>query len=222
MTGAAVNALLLADGRLPAGGHAHSGGIETAVSVGAVAGIESLASFLRGRLSSTGLTAAALAAASCAQDADWRRLDEEADTRTPSPANRRASRRQGKGLLRTARELWPGRLDRLAELIPHGPHHPVALGAASFAAGLTPLDAARGAAFNAISGPASAAVRLLGVDPVAAHRVLADLSGQVEQVACEAELAAGSDPELFPCPGSVLLDIYAERHAASEVKLFAS
>ncbi|NEC44731.1 urease accessory protein UreF, partial [Streptomyces sp. SID8016] len=55
--------LVLADGRFPAGGHAHSGGAEPAVAEGRVHDADSLADFCRGRLHTAGLTAAALAAA---------------------------------------------------------------------------------------------------------------------------------------------------------------
>ena len=55
--------LLLADARFPAGGHAHSGGVETAATAGTVTDLASLEAFLRGRLRTAGLTAAGLAAA---------------------------------------------------------------------------------------------------------------------------------------------------------------
>jgi urease accessory protein len=47
---AASALLLLADARLPAGGHAHSGGLEAAVAAGRVVDAASLDGFLRGRL----------------------------------------------------------------------------------------------------------------------------------------------------------------------------
>ncbi len=56
--------LLLADGRFPAGGHAHSSGLETAVATGKVTNLSTLESFLLGRLHTTGLVAAAFAACS--------------------------------------------------------------------------------------------------------------------------------------------------------------
>ncbi|WP_281179281.1 urease accessory UreF family protein, partial [Actinomadura rubrobrunea] len=149
--------LLLADARLPAGGHAHSGGLEPAVAAHAVTDLADLRDFLHGRLATTGLTGAALAAAACAYaaayapDADippsgdgsaggrrgWRGLDAEADARTPSPAQRRASRAQGRSLARAARATWshPG-LDALAAEV-RAPHHPLVLGAAAAAAGGT-------------------------------------------------------------------------------------
>ena len=61
--------LLLADGRLPAGGHAHSGGLEAAVAAGRVHDLATLEAFLRGRLATAGLVAAAFAAAAAASAA---------------------------------------------------------------------------------------------------------------------------------------------------------
>ncbi|MEV4822228.1 urease accessory UreF family protein [Micromonospora sp. NPDC049274] len=55
--------LLLADGRFPAGAHAHSGGLEAAVAAGRVTDLASLESFLVGRLTTAGLVGAAFAAA---------------------------------------------------------------------------------------------------------------------------------------------------------------
>lgn len=42
--------LILADGRFPAGGHAHSGGAEPAVAAGRITDVGTLAEFCRGRL----------------------------------------------------------------------------------------------------------------------------------------------------------------------------
>ncbi|MGN7142286.1 urease accessory protein UreF, partial [Streptomyces pseudogriseolus] len=76
--------LVLADGRFPAGGHAHSGGAEAAVHAGRITGAETLEDFCRGRLHTTGLVSAALAA-SAALGVDPAALDAAADARTPSP-----------------------------------------------------------------------------------------------------------------------------------------
>lgn len=58
--------LVLADGRFPAGGHAHSGGAEPAVAAGRIKDAATLETFCRGRLHTVGLVAAALAAAAAA------------------------------------------------------------------------------------------------------------------------------------------------------------
>ncbi|MZE45224.1 urease accessory protein, partial [Streptomyces sp. SID5477] len=57
---------MLADGRFPAGGHAHSGGLEAAVVAGRVSDPGTLEAFLRGRVATSGAMAAAFAAAACA------------------------------------------------------------------------------------------------------------------------------------------------------------
>ncbi|HJX42530.1 MAG TPA: hypothetical protein VJ352_02570, partial [Geodermatophilus sp.] len=57
--------LTLADSRLPAGGHAHSGGVEQAVAAGLVRDPPSLAAFLLRRLTTSGAVAAGLAAVAC-------------------------------------------------------------------------------------------------------------------------------------------------------------
>ncbi|MEV4109125.1 urease accessory UreF family protein [Nonomuraea sp. NPDC049695] len=221
--------LLLADSRLPAGGHAHSGGTEQAVTSGAVHDVPSLARFLRGRLHTAGTVAAALTAAACIQAATssgWVMLDAEADARTAAPAQREASRTQGRLLLRVARRVWPSPvLDELARDVPN-PHHPITLGVAAHAAGATPEEAAMAAAYHAISGPATAAVRLLGLDPVAVHGLMADLTPDLTAVAAQAHLAAAdAHPHLWgtlPAYSSPALDLLAEQHARAEVRLFVS
>jgi len=223
--------LMLADARFPAGGHAHSGGLEPAAPLLRDAG--ALRAFLAGRLATAGLTAAGLAAAACgampAAGEDRRpgrtttpwpticgTLDAEADARTPSPAQRDTSRRQGRTLLRAGRAAWPSPyLDELART-PGGPHHPIVLGAVAAAAGCTPREAALAAAYLSVSGPASAAVRLLSLDPIAVNAELARLGPRIE------ETAGAAVRDDLPCPSAPGLDLLAEAHARSEMTLFVS
>ncbi|TXS46217.1 urease accessory protein UreF, partial [Streptomyces sp. uw30] len=174
--------LVLADGRFPAGGHAHSGGAEAAVKAGRISGAASLEDFCRGRLHTAGLVAASLAAAA-AVGVDAGALDEAADARTPSPALRVAARRLGRQLMRAARATWPsGELDELARRFPKGAHQPVVLGVVARAAGLGAVEAAYCAAYESVSGPASATVRLLSLDPFDATAVLARLAPEMDRV----------------------------------------
>ncbi|WP_128430464.1 urease accessory protein UreF [Streptomyces cyaneus] len=218
--------LVLADGRFPAGGHAHSGGAEQAVKAGRITGAASLEDFCRGRLHTTGLVAASLAAAA-ALGVDAVALDEAADARTPSPALRVAARKLGRQLMRAARATWPSaELDDLARRFPKGAHQPVVLGVAARAAGLGAVDAAHCAAYESVSGPASATVRLLSLDPFEATAVLARLAPESDRVADRAVEAArrvvdGGIDEL-PAGSAPLLEIGAEVHAAWAVRLFAS
>jgi urease accessory protein len=242
--------LLLADGRLPSGGHAHSGGLEAQVAAGRVRDVGDLDGFLRGRLATAGLVTAAFAAAACARPAEWAALDAALDARTPSPALRRASRAQGRALLRAGRAMWP--LPAPATAAPataapataapataasslaarsfaagfsglgREPHQPVALGVLAFCAGLGPAEAATAAAHGTVTGPAGAAVRLLGLDPYAVHGLLARLAPDGDRIAAEAARRAGDPPDELPAAGAPLLDIGAELHATWEVRLFAS
>ncbi|TKK89040.1 urease accessory protein UreF [Herbidospora galbida] len=211
--------LLLADSRLPAGGHAHSGGAEEACRIGAISGPEDLARFLRGRLATAGRVAAALAWSACAAaDAEsaWRLLDAEADARIASPAQRLASRTQGRLLVRTAKRIWPSAaLAALARAVPDGAHHPIALGVAAQAAGCTPHQAAMAAAYTSVTGAATAAVRLLGLDPVTVHRVLAELP-------YDSVIAEQHDWSALPAHAAPALDLLAEQHLRTEVRLFVS
>lgn len=218
--------LVLADGRFPAGGHAHSGGAEEAVKAGRITGAADLEAYCRGRLHTAGLVAAALAAAAAA-GADPAGLDAAADARTPSPALRLAARRLGRQLARAARATWPGpELDALAREFPKGAHQPVVLGLTARAAGLTPRDAAYCAAYESVSGPATAVVRLLGLDPFEATAVLARLAPELDRVvdrATASGTAAATDgPDALPAASAPVLEIGAEAHAAWPVRLFAS
>ncbi|QGV81822.1 urease accessory protein UreF [Streptomyces ficellus] len=214
--------LVLADGRFPAGGHAHSGGAEPAVKAGRLRDARDLEAFCRGRLHTTGLTSAALAAAA-ATGHDPVALDEAADARTPSAALRATARRLGRQMLRAARATWPSpELDALARTFPRGAHQPIVLGLAARTAGLAPEDAAHCVAYETVGGPATAAVRLLGLDPFHATAVLARLAPDMDQVAERAAKAARDGIDALPAASAPLLDITAEQHAAWPVRLFAS
>ncbi|MFB6633656.1 urease accessory protein UreF [Streptomyces sp. NPDC056362] len=214
--------LVLADGRFPAGGHAHSGGAEAAVRAGRIGDAAGLESFCRGRLHTTGLSSAALAAGA-AHGLDPYELDAAADARTPSPALRAAARRLGRQLMRAARATWPSaELDALAAAFPRGAHQPVVLGTAARAAGLAPEDAAHCVAYETVGGPATAVVRLLGLDPYQATAVLARLAPEMDRVAERAASAAREGIDALPAASAPLLDLMAEQHAAWPVRLFAS
>lgn len=235
--------LLLADGRLPTGGHAHSGGIEEAVGAGRVRDLRTLHSFLVGRLATAGEVDADFAAAAqrwvgAGADLDrGRRLDAELAARTPSPARRRAARAQGRGLVRSAMRCWPSApAGAVAQLHPEGPFWPMALGAAACAAGVTARGAALVARWAAVTGPAWSAVRLLGLDPMGVAAELAELTADLDELRSPAAALDGArspaadldelrSPVLgsdLSAAGSPLTDIGAEHHAGWEVRLFAS
>jgi urease accessory protein len=227
--------LMLADGRFPAGGHAHSGGLEEAVTSGRTRDISDLRDFLTGRLNSVGRTDAFLAALSCAavrRRASLEGLQAEALARSPSPAQREASRAQARGLLRAASAIWPeteaALQGRSGAGLPPAAVYPVALGAVGMNIGLGADQVALVAALGSVSGPAWAATRLLGLDPFSVVGCLAALAASVEALAAEAGRMAESAVDIaeaaatLPALSAPLLEVGAESHSRREVRLFAS
>ncbi|MFF5054739.1 urease accessory protein UreF [Micromonospora sp. NPDC000663] len=227
--------LLLADGRFPAGAHAHSGGLEAAVAAGRVTDLASLEAFLAGRLATAGLVGAAFAAAAHraavavdaagpgpSRPAALARLDAELDARTAAPALRAVSRRQGRALLRAGREIWPDTPFDDLPTEPGGAHQPLVLGLLCAAAGLSRSDTATVAAYATLTGAASAGVRLLGLDPYRVQALLVGLADACDGTAADAARAADDPPERLPAAAAPLADIHAEVHATWEVRLFAS
>ena len=204
--------LTLADSRLPTGGHVHSGGAEEAVTCGLVVDIPTLRAYLRRRIRTHGLVTAALAAAVHSGRLSVPAADRETDARTPSPAARRASRAQGRGLARLARRVWP---DGDWAALGTTPHLAVAAGAVGAASGLTPEHTALSVVYTTMTGSATAAQRLLALDPGDVAALTFELSALCDQTSAAAcgELADLSDP---------LLDVLAERHAERDRPLFVS
>ena len=154
---------------------------------------------------------------------DWALLDAELDARIPSEAARAASRQLGSGLRRLLRSVLPGAdLDSAWVLCGTPPHHPLVLGAGVALAGGTPLLAARAAALAACAGPASAAVRLLSLDPFAVQAMLARLAPGIDACAESAALASAGPPHSLAAAGPPALDLLADVHLTAEVRLFAS
>jgi urease accessory protein len=222
--------LSLLDSRAPAGGHGHSGGMEAAVTAGFVAGVADVEQFCRHRLRTSGQAAAGFAAAACllwdggASPARWAELDGELSARMPSPAARTASRQLGSGLRRLVAAMVPS-ADLAApwrEIGRPAPHHPLVLGSAVALAGGDPRLAGVAAALGTCTTAASAAVRLLGLDPYAVQGMLAGLADEINATGAA---RAGDNLEDFaglPALGAPALELLADVHACSEVRLFAS
>jgi urease accessory protein len=204
--------LTLADSRLPTGGHVHSGGVEEAVTSRLVTDLITLEAYLRRRIRTSGLVTASVAAAVHRGDLTAAAADAETDARTPAPAARLASRAQGRGLLRLARRVWPaGDWDALGPR----PHLAVAAGRVGAAGGLTPEQTALSIVYTTMTGTATAAQRLLALDPADVAALTFELAQVCEHTAehAAAGLADLSDP---------LLDEMAQRHAQRERPLFVS
>lgn len=239
-----LSLLVLIDSRAPAGAHSHSGGMEPAITAGLVRDIDDVARFCDARMRTAGRVAAAFAAASClgwAQGLDpqfWLALDRELDARIASEASRAASRAMGSGLRRLVGAMAPDSWSKLQQawsLCPRpAAHHPLVLGSAAGAVGAEAGMAARAAMLGAVSGPASAALRLLGLDPYHVQGIIAALVATMEAIADDAAARAESavsalvgsgDPGALgwlPADGVPGLDVLADAHLHQEVRLFAS
>lgn len=230
--------LLLADGRFPSGGHAHSGGAEPSVGVGDISDLASLREFVRGRLGTTGRVDAAFAGAVCALCSDrgsdrssdriveaetWLRFEAEYLARSASPRLRQASRTLGRQLLRGGRRAFasPHYDEAIAALGTSIPQ-PLVMGMIAAAARCTPTEAALCELHHLVGSLTSAGVRLLGLDPFEIAAFGAALGPDLERLATDAGSTAYDDPALLPADVSLLNDVLAEHHGTWEVRLFAS
>ncbi|MCX2929654.1 urease accessory protein UreF [Mycobacterium sp. CVI_P3] len=208
--------LTLADSRLPTGGHVHSGGVEEAVTSRLVTDLGTLEAYLRRRIRTSGLVAASVAAAVHRGDLTIADADAETDARTPAPAARQASRAQGRGLLRLARRVWPDPgPGRAWDALGPRPHLPVTAGRVGAVSGLQPEQTALSIVYTTMTGSATAAQRLLALDPADVAALTFGLAELCEHTAERASsgLADLSDP---------LLDELAERHTQRDRPLFVS
>lgn len=239
--------LTLADSRLPVGGHAHSGGIEQAITAGVVSDAATLADFLDRRLHTAGPVAAALAAAACHAVATAS-IAGEVVVMAPTPGDFGENHQEGEPAaacrlaeldaeadartpspaLRTASRSLGRGLARLGgrawphpawAALPAAPHHPIAIGVAAAAAGVDAAGAAHVAAYLAISGPAAAAQRRLSLDPLTVAAITAQLCARVDVIADLASREPGAELSAASDPW---FDLLAETHASRKDRLFAS
>lgn len=225
--------LLLADARFPSGDRAPSGGMEEACAARLVTDLTTLRSFLAGRLWTVGAVGAVAAAAVCARARTTSALgnlfitvEAELDARIHSPAARQASRDQGGETLRLALTIADHPvLDALARAtVAHRqrPHHPTALGAVAAAAGATPEEAARAAAYSSVTGATFAASKLLGLDAEQVSGLGLEMAPEVARLAREAALTSMRPLNQMPAFAAPVLEYLAEAYAARPRRSFAS
>ncbi|QZH59410.1 urease accessory protein UreF [Mycolicibacterium farcinogenes] len=204
--------LTLANSRLPTGGNVHSGGVEEAVTSGLLVDLATLRAFLVRRIRTSGVVAASIAVAVRTGALGTEAADAETDARTPAPAAREASRGQGRGLVRLARRVWP---QQSWDALGSRPHLPVAAGVVATAADLDPAQTALSVVYTTMTGSATAAQRLLALDPADVAALTFELSGLCDAAAAEAVIGPAelSDP---------LLDVLAQRHTGRDRPLFVS
>jgi urease accessory protein len=214
-----VLALLLADARLPAGGHTQSAGLEPGLAHGLDPA--ELSAYCRTRLATVVRTEAATAVVARHQATLGRSLDAvEAAwaARTPSDAMRATARMLGRGLLRLARRTWPAAVAGWPA--DAQPPRAVVLGAIAAPTGLPALDLARSVAYDDVQTVLAAALKLLPLDPADASSWCVELLPDVDRLAHE--VARLTAPEDIPATGSPLIEGWAQDHARTTRRLFSA
>ena len=217
-------AMLLADARLPTGGHAHSAGVEPALLGGMPA--SDVRALIRGRALTSSLVDAGTAVVArhlLAVDGQIEGVVAAWAARTPSAALREASRLLGRGYLRLARHAWDGHpaIVRCAAVdAAPGPSlpRPVVLGAIACAAGLDAADLARLAIYDDAQSAAAALLKLEPTDPVVPVAWVLDACAAAEPHI--AELARLTDPAGIPSDGAPQSEEWAEAHSRLTRRLF--
>jgi urease accessory protein len=219
--------LHLCDSLFPIGGYAHSDGLETATSTGAVADGAGLRAWLEATLDETigRMEGPAVWQAWRAfQDGDFdalMRLDEELAALRPSSSARRSSRAMGWRLLTTWQRLHPdSRLERTAALAESGaigPGLPVAFAGACACSGVARRASVEAFAYTRLAATTSAAMRLMPIGQTDAHLLL---SHALERVPAVVDLLVLRDsaPESF----TPMLDIAAMTQQYLHSRLFRS
>ncbi len=210
--------LQLVDAGFPAGGFAHSMGLEAALAMRRGLEAERHVDEL---LLSAARTALPFVRRACEAPLTLPDLDLAYDAATTSHVVNRSSRAQGRALASAARRIWDTHegVLRIGEHAAHEPaHHAPVFGALFGVLGQAPRAAETGYLHGVLRGALSAAVRLGALGPLEAQR----LHGARAE-ACERALATaadlGIDAVAQPAP---LLELYATLHDRLEARLFQS
>ena len=215
---------LLADSRLPSGAYSHSAGLEPAVLAGL--GVDGVYPYLLSRLNTVVRTETAAAVlahriASGHSGCTFPEVERALDARTPSPAQRDASRRLGRGMLRlagTVRPDHPAVLALRAE-VPR-PTRPVALGVTAAALGMGAEPLARLSCYDDAQSVVAAALKLLPVDPMRGTGWILDAAAEMDAVTQTALQTC--TPEDIPALSAPWMEHWAEDHTERTRRLFVA
>jgi len=230
MTGDAAFLTLLqfSDGLFPAGGFAHSFGLETYVQDGRVRDRHDLEMFIAAHLEGSAGPADAAAAAIAVRIAqrdeprEWLALDALLDAMKTVPEFRAASRQMGRQALRVAAGLgddpFLAHLARAVDDERTAAHHATVFGAAVGRGGADPERAAAAYLYATAALLVGAGLRLIALGQLDGQRVLAAMRGRIERLAAAAVTATADDLWSF----NPALEIAGIRHATLEMRLFRS
>jgi urease accessory protein len=228
MTEALVPLLQYTDGLFPAGGFAHSFGLETYVHDGVVCDRPGLEAFVVAHLEGAAGPADAVAVATAVRQAaagdlaGWVALDARLEAMKTVPETRAASRQMGRQTLRvavaTAGDSFLAQAARAVDEALAVGHHATVFGAVLGRAGAEPTAAAAGFLYATAAILVGAGLRLIALGQLDGQRVLAAVRPRIVRLA---EAAGAASPEAMWAfnPG---LELAAIRHAVLEARLFRS
>lgn len=203
--------LLLADGRLPVGGHAQSAGLEPAVQAGLSR--EEVPGFLRARLRTTVAVdagAAVVALHLVRSTGDPAPALRAWEARTPSDVVRRAQVELGRGYGRLLARIG-GPVDRSLP-------RPIALAHLAFRLEVASDDLARVVCHDEVQSVCAAALKLLPLDPLDTVEWALEAAPEVE---CVVQAVAGlTDPDQIPAATAPAAELWQHAHARTTRRLF--
>jgi urease accessory protein len=220
-----LGSLLLADARLPTGSYAHSAGLEPAIVAGLAT--ERVPQYLRARLHTVALVEAAAAvlshraAASAEPATKVRSVQTALAARTPSAPLRGASSQLGRGLARLAARRWPQHR-AVAALMTLGRDtlRPVAFGVLAGMLGLDEERTAWASVYDDAQTVASAALKLVPVDPADTISWLLDAEEEM-RVAVDEAVCVRDVAEL-PALAAPLIEQYSVDHQRRTRRIFVA
>ena len=220
-----VLSMLLGDGRFPAGSYAHSLGLEQAVADGLSA--DAVSGFIAARLRLVAGPEARIAVTARRGVLRYGvegalTVDEEFAARCPSPVLRESARRLGGALLRSAAGVWPdASLIHAYRTASRPTPRPVVLGVVAAANSIDDQELATVALYDDAATVASAAMKLLPLDPASVSRWVAEQAAWIEEAAL---LIAADTRPLYeqPAPAAIALEMGAAVHHDRRERLFVS
>jgi urease accessory protein len=227
-TEALLAVLQLADGLFPAGGFAHSFGLETYAQDGRVVDRETLERFVVAHLEGSAgpcdavAVAAAVRGAATGDRGAWLALDARLDAMKTVPEFRAASRQMGRQTARVAAAIamdrFVGAITRaIDEGLTPGHHAPV-FGAALGARGVAAEPAAAAFLYSTVVLLVGAGLRLVAIGQVDGQRIVAAVLPRVARLAAAAAATPMDDMWSFT-PG---IELAGLRHARLDTRLFRS
>jgi len=220
--------LQFADGLFPAGGFAHSFGLETYAQEGRVRTRADLEAFVAAQLEGAagpadGVAVALVSRLAASEDVGaTMALDAQLDAMKLVPEFRAASAQMGRQTLRVAQALGEdGFLTALARAVDEGRtpgHHPVAFGAALGRASVAAEDAVTAYLHSTAALLVGAGLRLIALGQLDGQRVLAAMRPRIARLATRAAAATADDMWSFH-PG---IELAGLRHPTLDMRLFRS